>query len=118
MGESYKENTFAGEIYELCNGDADMIDMFEEMSRACLDYTMSIVNIKNEISDGTVDGELEELGRTKGKKHDVTIDSINIFSRLLVKKTGDATWMSKYGLSPGNRASYAKFAILFTMSRL
>lgn len=55
-----------------------------------------------------------EIDAVRKNIHDATIDSINIFSRALVKEGRDNSWMSEVS---GDRAKYGRFALTLTLSR-
>lgn len=102
-------------------GDNEQLrEVFETMLQSCLEYTITVARYQRlakrdgEIGEGISD-EWREVDKVRGIVHNATIDNINIFSRQLGINNIDNSWIE--GVSQ-NRASYGRFALTLTLSRI
>lgn len=80
----------------------------------CVRYCVSVTEYKQVLMSGDMD-RLAEMEDLRKRTHNATIDMINALSRALKLAGRSNDWIG--GLS-GNRAAYAKFAILLAFEKI
>ncbi len=99
----------------LCETDEVAEELLIDMVRKCLEYAVNVSNMERYVREhkGERDEDREEVDNKRTITHNATMDSINIFSRYIVRKLNESsivTWDS------GNRGAYGRFAILLTLN--
>lgn len=107
-----------GELETIVEGDTELHELLEYVVEACFSYTETVINFKIKFSEtkGEITEEMGSVDTLRRSVHDSTISYINAFSRALVKKGRDNSWMQNGGMDGKNRAAYGKFAITLAMS--
>ncbi len=108
------------ELENMTEGNEELQETLEIMLKSCLQYTITVAKYKrlaerdNEEEIGKSE-EWRDVDSMRRIVHDATIDNINIFSRQLEAHQKDNSWMQEV---VANRASYGRFALLITLSRI
>lgn len=121
--EQVRESSFYAEmepavreeyLYELCEGDESLENLFEEMIEYFYRYTRDVCEQESLIKKNIPENIEEIRSRDKDRTilHNAMIDSVKIFSRNLGVKGKDNSWID--GIDKGGRAGYAKLALLTT----
>jgi hypothetical protein len=107
-----------GELETIVEGDSELHELLGYVVEACFNYTETVINFKIEFSKtkGKITDEMGGIDTLRKSVHDSTIAYINAFSRALVRKSKDNSWMQDGGMDGKNRAAYGRFAITLAMS--
>ncbi len=112
------------EMERISSVDEATKKLFVEVSRQCMEYLVSTAEYIRIINDdGIGSEEYANADMTKGRCHDVAIDTINRWSRSLVDAGQDVEFLRQITFRPSkdapfNRAAYAKFAIALAISTI
>ena len=104
-------------LFGLCEGDVELIELFDEMIEYFYRYTKDVCEQESLKQD--IQGNLEEIHSmevVRSSLHDAMIDSVKIFARALLKKGRDTTWLDP--IDKKSRIGYANFALLTTFHDL
>lgn len=114
--ERRKQERFAQyqNIKETCEKDPDLMELFNEMESALLNYIKTAAEHEHKTARSQIDArilaeDLEELGKARTLSHDVFIDSLNILSRAFASRKLDNNWRKVIGLE--NRRQATDWAI-------
>lgn len=103
-------------LMSLCEGDAELTELFEEMVEYFYRYTRDVCmmeSLKHE-KDG-IENNLEEIRNLDVQRtalHNAMIDSVKILVRNLGNKGKDVSWFSN--IDKMGRTGYAQLALLTT----
>ena len=107
-------------LENLCKGNVELEQMFQEMLIKCLRYTEDVFVLEQTNAEPA--GSRDENWRTQREKadldrhnlHEATMDSINILSRNLAKNGKSNEWLRPVAVN--GRSGYSRFAIGFAFS--
>jgi len=104
----------------VAESNEDLQEPIEEMIVWCKRYTLTVIEFEKLATDPDAIERFQELGESRGKTHDATMDAINLVVREMNKSYEDTEWATEYNLHDvkNNRVHYAKFAILLTLKKL
>jgi len=104
----------------LAESNEDLREPIEQMILWCKRYTLTVIEFEKLATDPDASDRFQELGESRGKTHDATMDAINLVVREMNKSFEDTEWATENNLHnvEHNRVHYAKFAIMFTLKKL
>ncbi len=101
-------------LFSLCEGDVELIELFDQMIEYFYRYTRDVCEQESLIKQG-VSENLEEIrskDSARGALHNAMIDSVKIFARNLRAKGKDVSWIEP--IDKKGRVGYANLALLMT----
>ena len=102
------------DLRSACEGNEELLRLLDSMMEHCCRYAQDVWEMQEMIVRGEISSEAyQEKDAARTVLHNATMDSINIFSRNLVKNGGDNSWM--HDVVPNGRAGYARLAILLAV---
>ncbi|MHB0978033.1 MAG: hypothetical protein ACYC1K_01320 [Minisyncoccota bacterium] len=105
-------------LFSLCEGDVELIELFDEMIEYFYRYTKDVCQQESLIKAGVPENleEIRSRDAARGALHDAMIDSVKIFARNLRVKSKDASWIEP--IDKKGRTGYANLALLTTFHDL
>ncbi len=105
-------------LRELCNGDPELLELFDEMIEYFYRYTEDACRQERLVhqKDGFHENkeEIKAAEEVRSRSHTAMIDSVRILARNLRKKGKDVSWID--GIDERNRPWYARLALLTTLN--
>ena len=108
----------AGQLEEMCSGDAHLTELLQSTFEQCARYTEDVarfLQVEAKGHEAKESGEYHQIDAKRTRTHNATIDSINILARELSRHGRDGSWVKKLA---ANRVAYMKFALTLTFNRM